>query len=215
MFSIETFTFNPFQENTYILYNEKGKALIIDPVTYFPAEVQTLKDFILRRGLQPAGLLNTHCHLDHIFGNKWLAEDHSLTPQIHMDEATIHNASHSVGLQYGLEFDPYKGDFIYLKEGDTISLDQDELDILLVPGHSPGSLAFYSKNQDFVISGDALFYESIGRTDLPGGDQEQLLQSIKEKLYNLPPETVVYPGHGPKTSIGYEQTNNPFVQVTS
>jgi len=211
MFTIEVFTFNPFQENTYVLFNEKGHALIFDPGTFFPAETQTLKDFILRRGIQPVALINTHCHLDHVFGNKWLAESYGLTPQIHALEKPLHDKSGAIGSQYGLEFTPYEGDFTFIQQGDIIKLDQDELEAILVPGHSPGSLAFYSKAQQFVISGDALFLESIGRTDLPGGDHEQLLHSIKEKLFNLPPETIVYPGHGPKTSIAHERQFNPFV----
>ncbi|SEA07578.1 Glyoxylase, beta-lactamase superfamily II [Arachidicoccus rhizosphaerae] len=212
MFTIEIFTFNPFQENTYVLYNEKGNALIFDPGTFFPAETQTLKDFILRRGIKPVALINTHCHLDHVFGNKWLAEAYQLTPQIHPLEKQLHDKSEEVGSKYGLEFAAYKGDFTFIEPGDMIKLDSDELEVILVPGHSPGSLAFYCSAQQFVISGDALFLESIGRTDLPGGNHEQLLHSIKEKLFNLPPETVVYPGHGPKTSIAHERAGNPFVQ---
>jgi len=212
MFTIEIFTFNPFQENTYVLYNEKGHALIIDPGTYFPPEVQAMKDFILRRGLQPVGLLNTHCHLDHVFGNAWVAATHQLTPQIHPDEQPLHEASLAVARQYGLDFEAYTGNFNFIQEGDIIKMDDDQLMAILVPGHSPASLAFYGKQQDFVISGDALFYESIGRTDLPGGDHSQLLHSIKEKLFNLPGQTTVYPGHGPKTSIQHEKQHNPFLQ---
>ena len=212
MLSIETFTFNPFQENTYVLYNEKGHAIIIDPGTYFPAELQTLKDFILRRGLQPVQLINTHCHLDHVFGNQPVAATYGLTPKIHPEEEALHEMSGPYASQYGLDFDLYKGKFIYLEEGGLITLDEDQLELLHVPGHSPGSLALYCKAQDFVISGDALFKESIGRTDLPKGNHEQLLHSIKEKLFTLPPNTTVYPGHGPKTTIGHELTNNPFVQ---
>lgn len=212
MFTIEIFTFNPFQENTYVLYNEKGNALIIDPGTYFPAEVQTMKDFILRRGLNIVGLLNTHCHLDHVFGNSWVAAAHQLTPQIHPDEEPLHEASAGIANQYGLDFEAYEGAFQYIHEGDRIHLDEDELVAILVPGHSPASLAFYCQQQDFVISGDALFYESIGRTDLPGGNHQQLLHSIKEKLFNLPGQTQGYPGHGPKTSIQHEMQHNPFLK---
>ena len=212
MLSIETFTFNPFQENTYVLYNEKANAIIIDPGTYFPAEFQTLKDFILRRGLQPVQLINTHCHLDHVFGNQLVAETYNLTPKIHPLEEELHQMSGAISNQYGLDFKQYKGEFLYLNEGDQLSLDEDQLSVILVPGHSPGSLAFYCKEQNFVISGDALFKESIGRTDLPKGNHEQLLHSIKEKLFTLPTNTTVYPGHGPKTTIEHELANNPFVQ---
>lgn len=212
MFTIETFTFNPFQENTYVLYNEKGHAIVIDPGTYFSAEIQTLKDFILRRGVRPIELINTHCHLDHVFGNKWIASTYQLPPRIHPEEELLHTMSAESASQFGLAFDQYKGEFHYLQEGDKIRLDEDLLEVLLVPGHSPGSLAFYCRQQGFVISGDALFFESIGRTDLPKGDHGQLLHSIKEKLFNLPPETLVYPGHGPKTTVAHERSNNPFVQ---
>lgn len=212
MFTIEVFTFNPFQENTYVLYNEKGNALIIDPGTYFPAEVQTMKDFILRRGLKPVGLLNTHGHLDHVFGNAWVAAAHKLIVQIHPEEQALHDASAGIASKYGLDFEQYTGKFNFINEGDIISLDEDQLVAILVPGHSPASLAFYCPQQGFVISGDALFYESIGRTDLPGGDHHQLLHSIKEKLFNLPPETIVYPGHGPKTTVQHERLHNPFLK---
>ncbi|HTN37092.1 MAG TPA: MBL fold metallo-hydrolase [Arachidicoccus sp.] len=212
MFSIETFTFNPFQENSYVLHNTKGEAVIVDPGTYYPAEQQKLKEYILRAGLTPTLLINTHCHLDHVFGNKWIAETYGLTPQIQPLEEEMHRMADIFATQYGLPFDSYNGIFTYLNEGDKLQLGEDRLEILLTPGHSPGSLSFYCPDQGFILSGDALFRDSIGRTDLPKGNPAQLLQSIKEKLFTLPPETVVYPGHGPKTTIGYEIQHNPFIQ---
>lgn len=211
MFTIETFTFNAFLENTYVLYNEKGQAIIIDPGTYFPAEFQTLKDYILRAGLKPELLLNTHCHLDHIFGNRSVCETYKLVPKIHPLEEQLHQMGAVYGQEYGLPFEPYTGSFEWLQEGERVTLGADQLQILLLPGHSPGSLGFYCREQGFIIGGDVLFKDGIGRTDLPKGDESQLLHSIKEKLFNLPAQTVVYPGHGPKTTIGYEMVHNPFL----
>lgn len=212
MLKIETFTFNPFQENCYVLHNGKGEAMIIDPGTYFPAEIQTLKDYILRAGLKPVYLINTHCHLDHVFGNDWIAKTYHLQPQIHPEEELMHKMAGESAEKFGLPFQLYTGPFTYLEAGACFQWGEDQLEILLTPGHSPGSLSFYHPDQQFVISGDALFRESIGRTDLPKGNHGQLLQSIKEKLFTLPGQTEVYPGHGPKTTIDHEINHNPFMQ---
>lgn len=212
MLKIETFTFNPFQENCYVLHNNQGEAMIIDPGTYFEPEIQTLKDYILRAGLRPKYLINTHCHLDHVFGNKWVATTYHLQPELHSAEVFMHDMASQSAEKYGLPFDAYSGAFTYLEAGSSIKWGEDQLEILLTPGHSPGSLSFYHPGQQFVISGDALFRESIGRTDLPKGDHNQLLQSIKEKLFTLPGETVVYPGHGSTTTIAHEIAHNPFMQ---
>lgn len=211
MLKIQIFTFNPFQENTYILYNEKGEAIIIDPGAYFPAEVQTLYDYISRTGLQLKYLLNTHCHLDHIFANKAMAGKYSLELHFHKDEEPVFARGERMGEQYGLPLDTYTGKIIHLEEGDVIQLGNDTLRVILAPGHSPGSICFYCEEQSFLIGGDVLFRESIGRTDFEGSSHEQLLQSIKEKLFTLPDETIVYPGHGPSTTIGYEKVHNPFL----
>lgn len=211
MLQIETFTFNPFQENAYVLSNEHGEAIIIDPGTYFPAEAQTLKDYILRAGLQPKVLINTHCHLDHVFGNQWVSECYNLELWMHPNEEEMLVNANKSSEKYGLPFDNYRGKINFIQEGETIQLGEDRLEIILVPGHSPGSICLYCKAQNFIIGGDVLFRESIGRTDLYKGNHEELLQSIKEKMLILPTETVVYPGHGPKTTIGYEKQNNPFL----
>ncbi|MEX6686050.1 MBL fold metallo-hydrolase [Danxiaibacter flavus] len=213
MISISFFTFSPIQENTYLLHNEKGEALIIDPGCYFSAENETLKEHILKAGLTPVQLLNTHCHLDHVFGNKWVAKTYGLELYIHPDEEKMLELAPQSGLMYGLGFDNYKGSLHFLNEGDVVKLGDDELKVILAPGHSPGSICFYNEKQHFLIGGDVLFQESIGRTDLPFGNHEQLLKNIKEKLYILPDETVVYPGHGPSTTIGHEKKHNPFVRA--
>ena len=157
-------------------------------------------------------LINTHCHFDHIFGARWVANTYNLELYIHPDEEKILNGGPQSALLFGLGFSNYKGPLHFLNEGDTIKLGNDELKVLLTPGHSPGSICFYCEAQHFLIGGDVLFHESIGRTDFPYGNHEQLLQSIKEKLFVLPGETIVYPGHGPATTIEHEKLYNPYLQ---
>ncbi len=210
MLKIKSFEFSPIQENTYILYNELNDCIIIDPGCYYDDEKDELLQYIDKMALKPRMLLNTHCHLDHVFGNKFVAEKFGLTLHIHENEKPVLAFAPASGLMYNLPFDNYTGDLIFLNEHEKIKLGDDELDILLTPGHSPGSLSFYSEKDKFVVSGDALFYRSIGRTDLPLGDHETLITSIRQKLFVLPDETKVYSGHGPVTSIGEEKTENPF-----
>ncbi|RXK83488.1 MBL fold metallo-hydrolase [Filimonas effusa] len=211
MIKVDAFTLNPFQENTYVLSNEKGEALIIDPGCYFSAEQDTIKSFIDESGLRPVQLLNTHCHLDHVFGNKWAAATWNLELYIHPEEEKMLKMAPESGARYGLTFDNYVGPVHFIAPGQEIVLGDDRLEILLAPGHSPGSLCFYSREQGFLIGGDVLFHESIGRSDLPFGNHEQLINSITTQLWPLPDETVVYPGHGPSTTIGHEKKHNPFL----
>jgi len=212
MLNIKVFTFSPIQENTYILFNDKQQAIVIDPGCYFPAEQDTLKEFFIKAALKPTLLLNTHCHLDHVFGNKFIKDTYGLTLQIHADEEKMLKYAPESGLKWGLPFDNYDGNIVYLAEGDIITLGDDSLEVILAPGHSPGHICFYNKAANYIIAGDVLFRGSIGRTDLPYGSHAQLLKNIEEKLFVLPNETVVYPGHGEKTTIGYEKRNNPFFQ---
>ncbi len=212
MFQIKAFTFNPVQENTYLLYNEHNECIIIDPGCYFDAEKEELKSFIADRKLQPKILLNTHCHLDHVFGNKFIAEEFKLTLNTHQREKEILEMAPASGLMFNLPFDNYQGDVVYLEEGDFVTLREDKLEVIHAPGHSPGSICFYCEKQHFIIGGDVLFKNSIGRTDLPYGSHETLLKNIKEKLFKLPEDVKVYPGHGPATTIGQEMKENPFLQ---
>ena len=211
MLKIKSFIFSPIQENTYILYNEFKQCIIIDPGCYFEEEKETLKKFISQNDLAPTLLLNTHCHLDHVFGNKMIAETFQLTLHINEKEKAILSFATTSGLMYNLPFDNYTGDFILLNEGDKVLLGEDELLVIEAPGHSPGSICFYCPKQNFIISGDVLFKGSIGRTDLPMGDHQTLLDNIKNKLMALPGDTVVYSGHGTTTTIGEEKTSNPFL----
>lgn len=211
MLKVKSFVFSPIQENTYLLYNEFNDCLIIDPGCYFPEEKDELAGFITQSNLLPRMLLNTHCHLDHVFGNKFVAGSYGLALQLHEKEKKLLDYAPTSGLMYNLPFDNYVGEYIYLKDGDHINLGEDELVVIEAPGHSPGHICFYCAKQHFIISGDVLFNRSIGRTDLPGGNHQTLLTSIREKLFVLPDETVVYSGHGPETTIGEEKTYNPFL----
>jgi glyoxylase-like metal-dependent hydrolase (beta-lactamase superfamily II) len=212
MIKIDFFTFNPLAENTYVLSNEKGEALIIDPGCYFTEEEKILEDFIRSNQLKPVQLLNTHCHLDHVFGNYWVNKTYGLELCLHAGEKAVLELAPVAANMYGLNFTSYKGPLHYLNDRGEIFLGEDKLDILLTPGHSPASICFYCKAQNFLIGGDVLFLESIGRFDLPGGNEQQLYKSIRENLYVLPDETTVYPGHGEPTTIGHEKKYNPFVK---
>ncbi len=212
MFTVKAFTFSPVQENTYLLYNEQGQAIMIDPGCYFPEEQDALQNFITQNRLEPKLLLNTHCHLDHVFGNKWIHETWGLLLHIHEKEKKVLDFAPASGLMWNLPFDNYNGEILYLNEAETIRLGNDELELIFAPGHSPGHLCFYCPKQGFLIGGDVLFRESIGRTDLPGGDYYTLIKSIQSKLFVLPDETVVYSGHGPATTIGHEKRHNPFLR---
>ena len=211
MIHIKAFTFSPISENTYVLYNNEGKAIIIDPGCYFPNEQETLKNFLTDNSLTPVYLLNTHCHLDHVFGNKWVHETYGLEPHLHPNEEAMLALAPVSGERWGLPFENYTGPLHFLNDGDSLFLGDTEIQVILAPGHSPGSICFYIPSQGDLMGGDVLFRGSIGRTDLPGGDSETLLHSIREKLWVLPDETIVYSGHGIKTTIGYEKRNNPFL----
>lgn len=213
MLTVKAYTFNPVQENTYVLYNDKKECCIIDPGCYFPEERDKLKTDIEKAGLKPVLLLNTHCHLDHIFGNKFVHDTWGLDLHIHEKEKPVLDNGPASALFWQLPFENYAGPMIYIKEGGHIKLGDDELEILFTPGHSPGSVSFYHEAGAFVIGGDVLFNGSIGRTDLPGGDYHTLINSIQTRLFILPDDTKVYSGHGPLTTIGFEKMNNPFVKL--
>jgi glyoxylase-like metal-dependent hydrolase (beta-lactamase superfamily II) len=213
MLSIKAFTFNPVQENTYVLYNEKGECCIIDPGCYFPEEKEELQAVIEKAGWKPGLLLNTHCHLDHVFGNQFVYDTWGLTLHIHEKEKLILDFAPQSGLMWQMPFDNYTGPLLWLKEGTTIKIGDEELEIRFTPGHSPGSVSFYHEAGGFVIGGDVLFNGSIGRTDLPGGDMDTLINSIQTQFFTLPDETKVYSGHGPVTTVGFEKMNNPYVKL--
>jgi hydroxyacylglutathione hydrolase len=211
MLKIMQFTFNPVQENTYVVFDDKGACAIIDPGCYFEYEYKELTDFIDKNNLLPKCLLNTHCHLDHIFGNRFVAQKYALKLQMHREEKKLFDYAPESGINWGLPFKNYEGEILYIDESDRIKLGDDELSILFTPGHSPGSISFYNEDAGFVISGDVLFRYSIGRTDLPFGDYDMLINSIQTKLFTLPDDVIVYSGHGPSTTIADEKNGNPFL----
>ena len=213
MIHVASFTFNPFQENTYLIYDDTLDCVIIDPGCYTVEEKRRLSTFISDTGLKPVLLLNTHCHLDHIFGNLFVHKQYGLPLHIPKGEQAVLESYETTCLLYGIPIpDPQPEQVILLNDEDTIDFGNSILRVISTPGHSPDSYSFYSEEQEFIISGDVLFLEGVGRVDLPGGDWSILVESIKEKLFKLPQGTRVYPGHGPATTIGHEVQNNPFLQ---
>jgi len=210
--NLKKFTFNPFQENTYVLWDDAKNCAIIDPGCSDVHERNELVEFIEDQGLKPVKLLNTHCHIDHVLGNKFLAEKYKLGLEIHKLDLPVLNAVPSYGTNFGFDTGPMVQPSVFLEEGETLHVGSIALKILFVPGHSPGSICFYHVATKQVISGDALFYGSIGRTDLPGGNHAQLIAAIKSELLTLPEDVQVHSGHGPSTNIGFEKANNPFLR---
>lgn len=213
MIHIKSFVCNPYQENTYLLYDDNGAAVIIDPGMYGPAEEKRITEFIRANGLTPELLLNTHCHIDHVLGNRFIYETYGLLPQFHEGELPLLIEVQNYAPQMGIRYDISPIAETFLPASGILPFGQNELTLIFAPGHSPAHLCFYSQADGFLIGGDVLFRNSIGRTDLPGGNHQQLLESISRNLYTLPDDTVVYPGHGPETSIGYEKETNPFIRA--
>ena len=208
---IKKFTFNPIQENMYVINDDTKECIIIDPGCYFHQEREELKTFLEEKELTPVKLINTHCHLDHICGNKFVAETWKLKLEANkLDEYNLQR-SIEAGILYNMPIEPSPPIEVDLKEGDEICFGNSHLSILFTPGHSSGIISFYSQEHKFLIAGDVLFRMSIGRTDLPGGDFDILINTIKTKLFVLPKDVIVYSGHGEETTIGYEMKNNPFL----
>lgn len=210
---IKVFANNPWQENTIVLYDETGEAVIIDCGCYSKDECQRLKTFLSANQLKPVALLNTHLHIDHIFGNNFILDEYGLSARAHeADSFWVEDAEKYAAMLgvKGIALPPALGE--YLKEDDVVKFGDSELKVIHVPGHSPGGICFYSEKDELLIVGDVLFQGSIGRADLPGGDMQQLLRGIREKLFVLPDEVRVVPGHGGFTTIGEEKRMNPFFQ---
>ncbi|WP_234110851.1 MBL fold metallo-hydrolase [Chryseobacterium sp. R2A-55] len=210
MIQIKSFAFNPFSENTYVLYNENKDAFIIDPGNFGEDETKILVDFIAENQLEVKNIILTHAHIDHVLGLQTVYDRFQIPVLMHETEKEILERNPMDAQRFGFFFRPFSGEIHFLKEGETINLGEDFLKILHVPGHSPGHIALHHEAQKFVISGDVLFEESIGRTDLYKGNHKQLLESIRTKLFVLDAETKVFNGHGNPTNIGFERQHNPF-----
>ncbi len=207
---ISKLVFSPIQVNTYIIADDSGRCAIIDCGCYDKKEFEKLTSLIERKNLEPVLLLNTHCHLDHIFGNGMFLEKYRIGSQCHPEEERNRRSSVIISELFGLKMDAPPEPAGLITDNQVVSFGSVKLKALHVPGHAPGSLAFYCQEENLIFTGDTLFAGSIGRTDLPGGDYQTILQSIKNKLFVLPPSTVVYPGHGEATTIETEMKTNPY-----
>jgi len=212
MIALKTFIFNPFQENSYILSDESKECIIVDPGMNSPAEQDELINYIKNNNLLPKAIVNTHCHVDHVLGCLCLIKKYTIPFYAHELEIPLLETAIQFGEFFGLEVEQPPAPDHYLTEGQEYNFGVSSLQILHVPGHSKGSVALYSKTDKLILTGDVLFYGSVGRTDLPGGDYNTLINSIREKIMSLPKDVDVYPGHGPKTTIQYEYDTNPFLK---
>ena len=211
MYRIHQLTFNPFAENTYLIENSQKKVVVIDPGMYGSSEENRFANYIKEQGLHVTACWLTHAHLDHIFGLRFIESVYGLTPRLHPMDKSIYDAAATVGMQYGLPMDSPPEATLDLLDGMQLQHGEGPIQVLHVPGHSPGSVAFYLSEQDLLIGGDVLFQGSIGRTDLPGGDFDTLIQSIRERFLVLSDAVVVYSGHGPITTIGQERLSNYYL----
>jgi glyoxylase-like metal-dependent hydrolase (beta-lactamase superfamily II) len=212
MLKIKSFVFNHFMVNSYILYDETGECVVVDAACYEPEEEDELRSFIHDNHLKLVRNLNTHCHIDHVLGNDFIAREYGIRPEYHKDSVPFFHTVKEIGSSFGYHVDKIHEPARYLDDGETIQWGTSSLKVLFTPGHAAGSVCFSNEDQKFVITGDVLFKDTIGRTDLPTGDFDQLMNSIRTKLFTLPAVTVVYPGHGPETSVGYEMEHNPFIR---
>jgi glyoxylase-like metal-dependent hydrolase (beta-lactamase superfamily II) len=209
--NINRLVFNSFGVNTYVLSDNTGKCLIIDPACYGIQEENRLAAFISENNLQPVGMVNTHFHIDHILGNTFVCNTYNLSPKCHNKSRMLWESAAELGRAYGFIIENIITPTDFVTDGDIISFGNSSVQVVYTPGHADGSICLVNHDEHYVISGDVLFRDSIGRTDLPTGNYEILRESITTRLFTLPHDYTVYPGHGPETKIGYENLNNPFV----
>ena len=211
MIKIEKFVVNPLGENSFIISDETGECIFIDPGFYYDEEYDEVRNYIKENKLKPVKITNTHCHFDHIMGVEFVRNEFNIPFQAHKDDAYWVEKVVDQGKMFGFDMKPVSPIDSFLKEDEFVEFGNTKLKIIHVPGHAPGHVVFYNKEEKILIAGDVLFYGSIGRTDLPGGNHEQLISNIKNKLFALPDDTIVYCGHGPETKLGFEKENNPFL----
>lgn len=212
MLNVSFFTFNVFEENTYIITNEKKECWIVDPGMYGEEEEDAFFSFITEKQLQPQAIINTHAHLDHIFGVQAVMGRYHIPFGMHRQELQVLQMASASAAMFGFDFNNPPKPTFFISEQEPLMLGDDTLQVFYTPGHSPGSISFYYPKGNWVISGDVLFSGSIGRTDLPGGNFDTLVSSIRKNLFTLPGETIVLSGHGPATKISEEKMHNPFLQ---
>lgn len=209
---IRTYTFNPFQENTYLIHDDQNNAVIVDPGCYTTQEREVLDEFIQNNDLKIHAILNTHCHIDHVLGNAYLARTYGVDIITHEGElSTLSMVGPSAQLYGFTGYESSPLPTIFVEEGDELTFGEIRFKVIFAPGHSIAHIAFYNEENDILLGGDILFKGSFGRYDLPGGSLETLKNSILTKIFTLPGNTVVYPGHGPETTIGSERSSNPIL----
>ncbi len=211
MVHIEKFVVNQLQENSYVVFDETKECVLIDPGFLYQEEKDEIVAYIENNQLKPVRIINTHCHFDHIMGVEFIREKYNIPFSAHPEDAIWIERAIEQGHMFGVEVKPVQPIDSFLNENDKIKFGNTVFEIMHIPGHAPGHVVFYNKENNFLIAGDVLFYGSIGRTDLPMGNHEALVSNIKSKLFVLPDETKVYPGHGPETTIGFEKHSNPFL----
>ncbi|MEN8118351.1 MAG: MBL fold metallo-hydrolase [Bacteroidota bacterium] len=211
MIKIEKFVVNPLGENSFVLSDETGECIFVDPGFYYEEEFEEIRSYISENKLNPVKIVNTHCHFDHIMGVEFIRDEYKIPLCAHAADAFWVEKAIDQGRMFGFEMQPVAPIDQFINENETLRFGNSEMEIISVPGHSPGHLVFYSKENEMLIAGDVMFYGSIGRTDLPGGNHNDLISNIKNKLFTLPDNTKVFCGHGPETTLGFEKKSNPFL----
>lgn len=211
MLTIHSFDFNPFAVKTYVVSNQSGECVVIDPGCYLPAEREQLSDYLRSNNLLPKQIWITHTHLDHIFGVKYLKDKYSIPIYAHLEAPSQIKLHPLVSQMYGIPFEPCPMPDLLLSHADTVTIGDDSFQVMYCPGHSTDSVVFYHAQQEMLFSGDVIFAGGIGRTDLPGGDYDTLMASIRNQILPLPPQTKLYPGHGFDSTIEQEKLSNPFI----
>ncbi|MCY1718826.1 MBL fold metallo-hydrolase [Prolixibacteraceae bacterium Z1-6] len=211
MIKIEKFVVNPLGENSFVISDDTGECIFIDPGFFYNEEKDEIRSYIAENNLNPVKITNTHCHFDHIMGVEFIRQEYGIPLQAHADDAFWIERAEEQANRFGFEINPVRPIDAFLVENEKIKFGNSELEVIHIPGHTPGHVVFYNKEAEVLIAGDVLFYGSIGRTDLPGGNHNDLISNIKNKLFDLPDNTKVYCGHGPETTIGFEKSTNPFL----
>ena len=211
MIKIEKFVVNPLQENSFIVSDESGACVFVDPGFYFEEEHHEIREYISTNNLKPEKIVNTHGHFDHIMGVEFLRKEYNIPFYLHAQDVFWVERAVDQGKMFGFDMYPVKNPDALITNEVNFSFGNSEFQVFHIPGHSPGHIVLYHAETKQLIAGDVLFYGSIGRTDLPGGNHELLISGIKEKLFELPDDVQVFCGHGPETTIGFEKKTNPFL----